>query len=67
MVLCQSHCDLDLNPIDPKIDREHSRSMANVCMKCEKAGPNQTIVVDWTMLYTMDGPTDGQVQRIVDV
>ena len=31
--------------------------MTNVCMKFGKVGPNQTLVIDWRRLYTMDGPT----------
>ena len=46
MLHCHSHCDLDLYPIDPKIDREHLLSITNICMKFEKAGPNQTLVID---------------------
>ena len=34
--------------------------MANVCMKFEKAGPNQTLVIDRTRLYKTDGRSDGQ-------
>ena len=30
--------------------------MINVCMKFEKAGPNQTLVIDQTRLYMTDGP-----------
>ena len=33
MLLCHSHCDLDLYPIDPKINREHLLSMTNVFIK----------------------------------
>ena len=62
MLLCHSHCDLDLYPIDPKIDREHLLSMTNVCMKFENAGPNQILVFDLTRLYTTDGPTDQRMQ-----
>ena len=29
-------------------------------MKFEKAGSNQTLVIDWTSLYTMDRQTGGQ-------
>ena len=58
MLLCHSHCDLGLYPIDPKINREHLLSITNVCMKFEKAGPNQILVFDWTRLYTTDGQTD---------
>ena len=36
--------------------------MTNVCMKFEKAGPNPTLVIDPTRLYTTDGRLDGQVQ-----
>ena len=32
--------------------------MTNVCMKFEKAGPNQTLVIDQTRLYTTDGLAD---------
>ena len=60
MLLCHSHCDLDLYSIEPKIDREHLLSMTNVCMKFEKAGPNQTLVTDRTGLYMMDRWTNGQ-------
>ena len=59
MLLCHSHCDLDLYLIDPKIDREHLLSMTNVFMKFEKPGPHQTLVIDWTSLYTMDRKTEG--------
>ena len=38
--------------------------MTNACMKFEKAGLNQTLLIDQTRLYTTDGPTnrrtDGQ-------
>ena len=65
LLLCHSHSDL--YPIDPQISREHLHFMTNVCMKFEKAGPNQTLVIDRTRLYIMDGQmnerTDGQVQR----
>ena len=59
MLLCHSHCDL--YPIDPKIDREHLLCMNNVRMKFGKAWPDQTLVIDWTRLYT----TDGQVQSSI--
>ena len=62
MLLCHSHCDLDLYPIELKINREHLCSITNVCMKFEKAGPKQTLVIDRTRLYTTDGPSDRQVQ-----
>ena len=65
MLLCHSHCDLDLYPTDPKIDRENILSMTNVCMKSEKARPNQTLVIDWTRLYTSDGLTDEPQDRQV--
>ena len=69
MLLCHSHCNLDLYPIDPKIDMVQLLSMTNVCIKFEKAGPNQTLVIDRTMLDTTDGrtygPRDGQVQSNV--
>ena len=42
--------------------KKFSGYTANVCMKFEKAGPNQTIVIDQTRLYMTDGPTDRQVQ-----
>ena len=48
MLLCHSHCTLDLNPIELKIDREHLLSMTNVWMKVDKAGLNQTLVIDRT-------------------
>ena len=32
-------------------------------MKFEKAGPNQTVVIDGTKLYTTDERTDGQTDR----
>ena len=62
MLLCHSHCDLDLYPIEHKINREHPLSITNVCMKFEKAGPNQILDIDRTRLYTMNGPMDKQVQ-----
>ena len=65
MLICHSHCDLDLYPIEPKIDREHLLSVTNVCMKFEKAGPNQTLVIYPTRLYTMDGQTNGLTDRQV--
>ena len=34
--------------------------MTNVCVKIEKIGPNQTLVIDQTRLYTPDGRTDEQ-------
>ena len=55
-----SHCDLDLYPIEPKINREHLLSMAKVCMKFEKAGPYQTLVIDRARLYTMDRQTSAK-------
>ena len=58
MLLCHSHCDLDLFPIDPKINREHPFSISNVCIKFEKAGPNQTEFIDRTSLYKTDRRTD---------
>ena len=60
MLLCHSHCDLDLYPIDPKINREHLLSMTNIWMKFEEAGPYQTLVIDLTRLHTTDGRTDLQ-------
>ena len=63
MLLCHSHCDLDLYPTDPRIDRKHLLSMTNyVCMKFEKAEPNQTLVIDQRRLYMTDGQTVRQVQ-----
>ena len=50
---------LDLYLIETEIDREHL-TMTNICMKFEKTGPNQTLVIVQTRLYTMDGCTDGQ-------
>ena len=58
MLLCHNNCDLDLYPIEPKINWEHLLSMTNVCMKFEKAGLDQTLVIHPTRLYTTDGPTD---------
>ena len=52
-LLCHSHCDLDLYPIEPQIDKEHLLSMTNFCVKFEKAGPNQ--------LYLLIG--QGCIQR----
>ena len=63
MLLCHSHCDLDLYPIEPKIDREHLLSMTNVCMKFEKTGPKQTLVFDWTRLYMTNGWMDRRTDR----
>ena len=60
MLLCHSHFDLDLYAIGPKIDREHLLSMTNVCMKFEKAGLNQNLVINQTKLYIMDRQTKGQ-------
>ena len=60
MLLGHSNCDLDLHPTDPKIDSEHLLSMTNVCMKFNKAGPNQTLVIDQTRLYTTDRQTHGR-------
>ena len=56
MLLCHSHshCDLDLYPIDLKIDREHLLCLNSVCMKFEKAAPNETRVIDLTRLYKTD-------------
>ena len=65
MRLCHSHCDLDLYPTEPKIDREHLLSMTNVCMKFKKAEPNITLKIDRTMLYMMDRPTDRQVPTLL--
>ena len=48
MLFCHSHCDLDLYPIEPEMDREHLLSMTSVFMKFEKAGPNQTLNIDRT-------------------
>ena len=56
-------CDLDLYPIDRKINREHLLSMTNVCMKFQKAGPNQILVIDLTRKY--DGRTDRETDRQV--
>ena len=36
MLLCHSHSDLELNPIDPKIHRDHLLSISDVCMKFNK-------------------------------
>ena len=36
-LLCDSHSDLDLYPIDPKIEREHQLCMTNVCMKLDQS------------------------------
>ena len=58
ILFCHSRCDLDLYPIDPKINREHLLSMTYVFIKFEKAGPNQTLVIDRTWLYSTDGWTD---------
>ena len=57
-----SHCDLDLYPIECQINKEYLLSLTNVCMKFEKAGPYQTLVTDWTRLYTTDRRTERQVQ-----
>ena len=57
-----SHCDLDLYPIERQINKEYLLSLTNVCMKFEKAGPYQTLVTDWTRLYTTDRRTERQVQ-----
>ena len=35
-------------------------SMTIVCMKLEKAGPNQTLDIERTRLYKTDGPTERQ-------
>ena len=50
-IYIEGHCDLDFHLIDPKINREHLRSMTNVRMKSEKARPNQTVVIDQTRKY----------------
>ena len=57
-IYIEGHCDLDFHLIDPKINREHLRSMTNVRMKSEKARPNQTVVIDQTRKY--DRLSDGQ-------
>ena len=62
-LLCHSHCDLDLYLIDPKIDTEHLLSVTNVCMKFEKARPKQTLVIDRTRLYTINGWTKPWTDR----
>ena len=54
MLLYHSHCDLDLYPINPKINGEHLLSMTNVCMNSEIAGTNHTLVIDRTRLYMTD-------------
>ena len=65
MLLCHSHCDLVLYLTDPKIDREHLLCMTNVCMKFEKAGPNQTLVIDHTRLYTTDGQAKSNIPPLL--
>ena len=65
MLLCHSHCDLDFYPIAPKINREYLLYITNVCIKFEKAGPDQTPIIDRTRLYTMDRPMDGRSNRHV--
>ena len=50
--------NLDIYPIDPKINREHLLSMTNACMKFEKAELNQTLVIDKPRLYMKDRLTD---------
>ena len=40
-IYVKGHCDLDLYLIDSKINTEHLLSITNVCIKFEKAGPNQ--------------------------
>ena len=65
MLLFHSHCELDLYPIEPKIDMEHLLSMNNVYMKFGKAGQNQTLVIDWTKVvyYRRSEQTNQQTDR----
>ena len=46
-------------PLTPKINREHLLSMNFVYIKSEKAGPNQTVGINWTRKYNRraDGQT----------
>ena len=49
---------LTFYPMDPKISKVHLLFMTNVCMKFQKAGPNQTVVVKKGCIRRMDRPTE---------
>jgi hypothetical protein len=59
----QGQCDLDLWPLDPKINRVHLMVMTNHHTKFEVPRPKRSLVIDWKPFgLQTDGPTDRQVQ-----
>ena len=58
---------LTFNLLTPKTNRDHLLYMTNVCMKFKKAGPNQTLVIDRTRLYTTDRRTGQRTDRCITI